>query len=68
MSEHTCKLCGRGYDVIWFSEIWNIMAKLIHYSPKDTLCMDCFDRECQKLGVLLRWETVIITDALNRKD
>ncbi len=68
MGEHTCKLCGREYDAIWFSSIWNIMSKLVHYDPKDTLCMDCFDRECQKFGVLLRWETVIITDALDRKD
>ena len=52
LGEH-CQSCGRPYLLVWYASdlIWN---KVIG-SESGLRCPDCFNAECEKLGIFLRW-------------
>ncbi len=56
--EH-CHKCGRGYSTVWQTtdKVWEFVTNINNASG--LLCMDCFDKEAERIGIALYWECAI---------
>lgn len=56
MAERDVERCGQCFKpigVVWAAE--HALFNEVNGSPNGMWCIPCFDAECEKRGVLLRW-------------